>query len=106
MEDLYEILGVPRNASQSEIKKAYRELVKQYHPDTHPGDKANEEKFKKINAAYTVLNDPEKRARYDQFGTIWATCSEIFSLRLSEEASEGSEAHHAGIPTLPSEDGT
>lgn len=69
MEDLYEILGVPRNASQAEIKKAYRELVKQYHPDTHPGNKANEEKFKKINAAYTVLNDPEKRARYDQFGT-------------------------------------
>ncbi len=69
MEDLYQILGVPRNASQADIKKAYRELVKQYHPDTHPGDKANEEKFKKINAAYTVLNDPEKRARYDQFGT-------------------------------------
>ncbi len=68
MEDLYEILGVPRNASQADIKKAYRELVKKHHPDTHPGDKANEEKFKKINAAYTVLNDPEKRARYDQFG--------------------------------------
>ena len=69
MEDLYEILGVPRNASQADIKKAYRQLVKQYHPDAHPGDKDNEEKFKKINAAYTVLNDPEKRARYDQFGT-------------------------------------
>lgn len=69
MEDLYEILGVPRNASQSDIKKAYRQLVKQYHPDAHPGDKEVEEKFKKINAAYTVLNDPEKRARYDQFGT-------------------------------------
>ena len=66
---MYEILGVPRNASQSDIKKAYRQLVKQYHPDAHPGDKDNEEKFKKINAAYTVLNDPEKRARYDQFGT-------------------------------------
>lgn len=69
MEDLYEILGVPKNASQAEIKKAYRELVKKYHPDTHPGDKQVEEKFKKVNAAYTVLNDPEKRARYDQFGT-------------------------------------
>lgn len=69
MEDLYEILGVPRNASQADIKKAYRQLVKQYHPDAHPGDKEVEEKFKKINAAYTVLNDPEKRARYDQFGT-------------------------------------
>ena len=69
MEDLYEILGVPRDASQADIKKAYRQLVKQYHPDAHPGDKTVEEKFKKINAAYTVLNDPEKRARYDQFGT-------------------------------------
>ena len=69
MEDLYEILGVPRNASQADIKKAYRQLVKQYHPDAHPGDKDIEEKFKKINAAYTVLNDPDKRARYDQFGT-------------------------------------
>lgn len=69
MEDLYEVLGVPRNATQADIKKAYRQLVKQYHPDAHPGDKTVEEKFKKINAAYTVLNDPEKRARYDQFGT-------------------------------------
>lgn len=69
MEDLYEILEVPRNASQADIKKAYRKLVHQYHPDSHPGDKNVEEKFKKINAAYSVLNDPEKRARYDQFGT-------------------------------------
>ena len=69
MEDLYEILGVPRNASQADIKKAFRQLAREYHPDSHPGDKAIEEKFKKINAAYSVLNDPEKRARYDQFGT-------------------------------------
>ncbi len=69
MEDLYEVLGVPRDATQADIKKAYRKLVHQYHPDSHPGDKDVEEKFKKINAAYSVLNDPEKRARYDQFGT-------------------------------------
>ena len=69
MEDLYEVLEVPRNATQADIKKAYRKLVHQYHPDAHPGDKEVEEKFKKINAAYSVLNDPEKRARYDQFGT-------------------------------------
>ena len=69
MEDLYEILEVSRDASQADIKKAYRKLVHQYHPDSHPGDKDIEEKFKKINAAYSVLNDPEKRARYDQFGT-------------------------------------
>ena len=69
MEDLYEILEVPRDATQADIKKAYRRLVKQYHPDAHPGDKDVEEKFKKINAAYSVLSDPDKRARYDQFGT-------------------------------------
>lgn len=69
MEDLYEILGVPRDASQADIKKAYRQLVRKYHPDAHPGDKEAEEKFKKINAAYSVLENEEKRARYDQFGT-------------------------------------
>ncbi len=68
MEDLYEILGVPRDASHDDIKKAYRKLAKQYHPDINKEPGA-EEKYKKINAAYTVLNDPEKRARYDQFGT-------------------------------------
>ncbi len=69
MEDLYQILGVPRDASQAEIKKVYRQLVRQYHPDTNRDNPDAEEKFKKINAAYSVLGDPEKRARYDQFGT-------------------------------------
>ncbi|MBQ7543482.1 MAG: molecular chaperone DnaJ [Synergistaceae bacterium] len=69
MDDLYEILGVPRDASQADIKKAYRSLVKQFHPDAHPGDKDIEEKFKRINAAYTVLSDPEKRAHYDRTGS-------------------------------------
>ncbi|MBQ9420113.1 MAG: molecular chaperone DnaJ [Synergistaceae bacterium] len=75
MEDLYEILEVSRDATQDEIKKAYRKLVKQYHPDAHPGDKDIEEKFKKINAAYSVLGDAQKRARYDQFGTADAGSS-------------------------------
>ena len=55
MEDLYQILEVPRDASQADIKKSYRQLVRKYHPDTHPGDSEAEERFKKINAAYSVM---------------------------------------------------
>ncbi len=68
MKDLYEILGVAKNASDDELKKAYRKLAIQYHPDKNPGDKAAEEKFKEIAETYSVLSDPQKRARYDQYG--------------------------------------
>lgn len=63
--DYYEVLGVEKGASEEELKKAYRRLAKQYHPDLHPNDKEAEEKFKEINEAYDVLKDPDKRARYD-----------------------------------------
>lgn len=66
--DYYEILGVSRNASEEEIKKAYRKLALKYHPDRNPGDKGSEEKFKEISEAYHVLADSQKRAQYDQFG--------------------------------------
>jgi molecular chaperone DnaJ len=66
--DYYEVLGVPRNAGAEEIKKAYRKLALQHHPDRNPGDKAAEEKFKEAAEAYAILNDSEKRAQYDQFG--------------------------------------
>lgn len=65
----YEVLGVSRNASADEIKSAYRRLARRYHPDVNPDDKSAEEKFKEVSNAYGVLSDPEKRQRFDQFGT-------------------------------------
>lgn len=66
--DYYEVLGVDRNASDADLKKAYRRLAKKYHPDINPGDKEAEAKFKEINEAYGVLSDPQKRQQYDRFG--------------------------------------
>ncbi|QIZ69902.1 DnaJ C-terminal domain-containing protein [Oxynema aestuarii] len=67
----YEILGVARDATSEEIKRVYRRLARQYHPDLNPGNKAAEEKFKDIGEAYEVLSDPNKRAQYDQFSRFW-----------------------------------
>jgi molecular chaperone DnaJ len=69
--DYYQILGVSRNASEKEIKQAYRRLARKHHPDLNPGDKSAEARFKEINAAYEVLSNPEKRKKYDQFGEQW-----------------------------------
>ena len=66
--DYYEVLGLKKGASDDEIKKAFKKMARQYHPDLHPDDKECEEKFKEINKAYEILSDPEKRQKYDQFG--------------------------------------
>src|SRR6185437_15585080 len=66
--DFYEVLGLSRGASPEEIKKAYRKLALQHHPDRNPGDKKAEESFKELSEAYEILSDPQKRQMYDQFG--------------------------------------
>src|ERR1700704_5223672 len=69
--EYYETLGVPKQASVDDIKKAYRKLARKYHPDLNPGDKKSEKTFKEINEAYEVLSDADKRAKYDQLGSNW-----------------------------------
>ena len=69
--DYYALLGINKNASADDIKKAYRRLARKYHPDLNPGDKAAEAKFKEITEANEVLSDVDKRSQYDKFGQYW-----------------------------------
>src|ERR1700722_17677906 len=74
--DYYKILGVPKTATEKDIKAAYRKLARQYHPDVNPNDKTAEDKFKNVGEAYEVLSDTDKRAKYDQFGDQWKAYSQ------------------------------
>jgi DnaJ-class molecular chaperone len=89
-EDLYSIIGVAKTASAEDITKAYRKLAKKLHPDLNPGDKSAEERFKKITAAYGILNDPDKRGRYDR-GEIDASGQEMPQQRYYREYAGGAE---------------
>src|SRR6266498_758465 len=75
--DYYESLGVPRTASEAEIKKAFRRLAREHHPDVAKNKKEAEEKFKEVNEAYEVLSDPAKRKKYDQLGSNWKQGAEF-----------------------------
>jgi len=81
--DYYSILGVNRNASEREIKQAYRRLARKYHPDVNPGDKSAEAKFKQINEAYEVLSDKENRKKYDRFGDKWQYADQFAQAQTS-----------------------
>lgn len=88
--DYYAILGVGRSATEKEIKQAYRQLARKYHPDVNPGDKAAEARFKEINEAYEVLSDPAKRQKYDRFGEGWQHVGDFVRAGQKEERGHGS----------------
>jgi curved DNA-binding protein len=87
--DYYATLGVPKTASQKDVKQAFRKLARKFHPDVNPGDKSAESKFKEINEAYEVIGDPDKRKKYDELGANW---------KMYEQAQRGGGGAGAGSP--------
>src|ERR1700688_4295363 len=97
--DYYKTLGVPRTASEAEIKSAYRKLARKHHPDVNPNNKDAEVKFKEINEAYQVIGDPEKRKKYDELGADWergASQEEMMRRYAREQAAAGAGARTGG----------
>ncbi|MEY8019900.1 DnaJ C-terminal domain-containing protein [Muriicola sp. SD30] len=92
--DYYKILGVSKNASQADIKKAYRKLARKYHPDVNPGDKEAERKFKEINEAHEVLSNTENRAKYDEYGKDWQHAEAFEKAKQEQGRYQRSKATH------------
>lgn len=88
--DYYKILGIPKNASEKDIKKAYRKLARQYHPDLNPNDKEAEKKFKEVNEANEVLSHPENRKKYDDYGKDWKHAEEFEKAKHQQQQYQGS----------------
>lgn len=91
--DYYKTLGVDKNATQDDIKKAFRQLARKYHPDLNPNDPTAKEKFQQINEANEVLSDPEKRKKYDEYGEQWKHADEFEAQRKAYEAQGGGGGH-------------
>jgi curved DNA-binding protein len=92
--DYYQILGIDKNATQKDIKSAFRKLARKYHPDLNPNDKDAKKKFQEINEANEVLSDPEKRKKYDQYGKDWKHAEEFEKAGQYREQSPGSSRQH------------
>lgn len=92
--DYYKILGVDRNASQKEIKAAYRKLARKYHPDLNPNDKDAKKNFQQVNEAHEVLSDPEKRKKYDQYGVEWKHAEEYEKAGQQYRQSQGQQGRN------------
>src|ERR1044071_3590663 len=88
--DYYKILNLSKNASQDDIKKAYRKLARQHHPDLNPNDKEAHKKFQEVNEANEVLSDPEKRKKYNKYGKDWQHAEQFEQARHSQQ-------HHGGV---------
>src|SRR6201995_2441029 len=98
--DYYKILGIPKTASEEDVKKAYRKLARKLHPDLNPNDKEANKKFQQVNEANEVLSDPEKRKKYDQYGKDWQHADAFEQARQSSagaRASRGTESFGTGF---------
>ncbi|HKC36427.1 MAG TPA: DnaJ domain-containing protein, partial [Chitinophagaceae bacterium] len=89
--DYYKVLGIDKNATQEDIKKAYRKLARKHHPDLNPNDKEAHKEFQQINEANEVLSDPEKRKKYDQYGKDWQHAEQFEQARQSQQQGFGKE---------------